>query len=173
MENELEKRIRLAVKKGREVRSRYYAAIELPDEQELGSPALESQIIQLENRLQKQLPPSYRTFLKLFNGWRMINGSTDLLSVDEILYGPIAESCREWQMESRQWGDVVAARSLVIGVSNYTPTKILLDPERSDTKGEWSFIQHHKDEEVIYTNFLAWLEESIDGYEELIREENG
>ena len=67
---------------------------------------------------------------------------------------------------------MVAANSLVIGVSKFTPTKLLLDPESVDDKGEWRVVQHHKDEEYAYADFLQWLETSIDEFRELISQES-
>ena len=171
MNPELEIRIRRAVDEGREVRSSYFAAIDLPDEQQLGAPAPEAILMKLESRLGKHLPDSYRAFLRLHNGWRMVDGSTDLLSANEILEGPIAASIEEWQEKALRSGDLIAAKSLVIGVSRYTPTRLLLDPESVDENGEWRVVQHHKDEEYEYPSFLAWLEESVEEFRELIRQE--
>jgi c-di-AMP phosphodiesterase-like protein len=94
----------------------------------------------------------------------------DLLSVQEILEGPYADDIREWQKKSREAGDFTAANSLVIGVADVTPTKLLLDPSSVDKNGEWAVIQHHKDEEYSYSSFLEWIEESADGFRELLEE---
>jgi hypothetical protein len=123
-------RIQGAVKEGYEARSAYYASIDLEDEQELGGPTPEAQLVKLENGLGRCLPPSYRTFLSLYNGWRMISGAIDLLSVEEMLSGPRAEQVHKWQQEAvRNNYEAVTARSLVIGLGDITATRILLDPE--------------------------------------------
>jgi hypothetical protein len=164
MENSLEKRIRTAVSDGFKARSAFYAAMDLPDEQQLGSPPPACRLIELETRLGRLLPASYRAFLSMFNGWRMINGATDLLSVEEMLDGRHVEQIRAWQRQAEEAGDEIAARALVIGVAEITPTKILLDPETIATNGEWALIQHHKDAADEYPSFLAWLEASVENF---------
>ncbi len=172
MDKRLEERIRRAVVDGREARSSYYTAIDLSDEQEIGQPASESQLVELVTRFGKPLPTSYRVFLGLYNGWHMVDGAMDLLSVEEMLEGPCEASIREWQRQELHVGDFVAANSLVIGYSWITPTKLLLDPDRVDENGEWAVVQHHNGEECAYPSFLLWLEESVDEFRELLREES-
>jgi hypothetical protein len=103
----------------------------------------------------------------MFNGWRMIDGGLDLLPVKDLLDGPRKQKISEWQKKMESYGDEVAARSLVIGVSSVTATKYLLDPEVIDPQGEWRFVQHHNGEEAEVASFLEWLEESVDEYDEL------
>ncbi len=167
----LDERIRRAVSEGRKARSAHYAAIDLPDEQELGPPAAEADLRKLEARLGRPLPPSYRAFLSLHDGWRMASGAMDLLSVREMLEGPVAAGIRKWQDTARRAGDAAAAEGLVIGLSSVTATRLLLDPRRPDADGEWPVIQHCKGEEGEYPSFLAWLEESAEEFRELLREE--
>jgi hypothetical protein len=169
MAEALEERIQRAIVAGKEARSAYYKAILLPDEQILGPPASEAQLRELETRLNKPLPPSYRVFLSLCDGWRMVAGGVDLLSIQDMLYGPRADRITKWQHQMARSGDSVAANSLVIGDSTITPTKLLLDPDTVDANGEWAVVQHHKDEEVTYPSFLAWLEESVDEFRELLQ----
>ena len=171
MDVDLINKIREAVEKGKEIRSVYYSSIELEDEQELGSPASQTKLALLEAKYGKGLPPSYRCFLALYDGWSMVDGAMDLLSIDEMLGGQREEDIEEWQRQEREAGDTVAADSIVIGLSEVTPTKLLLDPGRINSLGEWSVIQHHKGEEADYPSFLIWLEESIDEFGELIDEE--
>jgi SMI1 / KNR4 family (SUKH-1) len=51
----------------------------------LGTPgASEEQIFKAESRLQVQLPPSYREFLKISNGWGMTSSELILWSTEQI-----------------------------------------------------------------------------------------
>ncbi len=50
---------------------------------ELGRPATPKQIGKLERILGKPLPPSYRTFLELHNGWSHFDGGAKLLAVED------------------------------------------------------------------------------------------
>lgn len=169
MADTLTDRIRDAVKRGVAARHAYYEAILLPDEQALGEPARLDLVEALERDLGKPLPPSYRTFLLMFDGWRMIDGGTDLFSVAALLPGAQRAEMAEWQKRARAEGDEVAARSLVIGASGVTATKYLLDPEQVDEDGEWALVQHHHEVEAVVPSFLKWLEESVDEYQELAR----
>ena len=171
MEGPLADRIRQAVARGMEARAEYYGAIDLPNGQQLGPPVEPSKLLQLEERTGLVLPPSYRTFLSLHDGWRMVDGATDLLSVQEMLEGPRQRKIKKWQEQARRTGDSVAANSLVIGSSDITPTRLLLDPESMDSEGEWRVVQHHKAEEYDYPSFLDWLEESAEDFRQLAREE--
>src|SRR3954453_21247224 len=50
---------------------------------ELGPPASPKQIAKLEGILGKSLPPSYRAFLELHNGWSHFDGGAKLLAVED------------------------------------------------------------------------------------------
>lgn len=168
---DLKERIRQAVTEGQKIRSAYYGAIDLPDEQELGSPASEDELKELEAHFGKSLPQSYRVFLQLYDGWRMVDGAMDLLSVQEMLDSSHQKRVKEWKLKVLEEDDFVAVNSLVIGVSRVTPTRLLLDPTRVDSEGEWAVVQHYHEEECVYPSFLAWLEESVDEFRELLNEE--
>lgn len=171
MEKDIENRIRRAVADGCEARSAYYSELGLPDNQQLGPVANQNRLKELETRIGKPLPPSYREFLSMYNGWRMVTAVMDLLSVEEILEGPREASIRKWQHQALESGDPVAGNALVIGDSLVTPTKLLLDPEVIDEWGEWGVVQHHKEEEIAYPSFLVWLEESVDEFREILQDE--
>lgn len=162
----LRQRIERAVRDGIAARHDYYASIDLPDEQQLGPPASESDLRALEAVLGKALPPSYRTFLELYDGWRMVDGGVDLLSIAEQLWTRRTE-IKDWQKRMLEAGDHVAGSALVIGVSRVTPTRYLLDPALVSADGEWRFVQHHKAEEADLPSFLDWLEESVTEYRQL------
>jgi hypothetical protein len=169
---ELQMRITNAVTAGVRARAQFYEAIELPNEQQLGLPATEEQIAALEQRVGRPLPPSYRTFLSLYNGWRQVDGETDLLSTDEILEGRRAERIRAWQQDAAKWGDEVGGHGLVIGFSDISQSRIILDPRNVGEGDEWPLYENYKDEEQEYSSFLEWLEQSVDDYQELAMNPN-
>ena len=166
-DDDLMSRIRVAVEQGVDARAKYFQSIDLADEQALGSPASIDKVDLLESDLGRPLPPSYRQFLLMFDGWHMIDGGVDLLPVDDLLGGARHQAVLDWQTQMLSEGDEVAARSLVIGVSSITPTKYLLDPTSIDEAGEWQLIQHHHGEEAVVPSFFIWLEESVNEYLEL------
>jgi cell wall assembly regulator SMI1 len=167
---DFEDRIIRAVDFGRRVRSTYYATIELPDEQALGAPASEDEIAELEHQLGQKLPPSYRQFLLLHNGWRMASGAMDLLSVTEMLIGSRHDRVQKRQQQEGRV-DPVAASGLVVGSADITPTMLLLDPDTVDENGEWLVIRYHKGPEQTYASFLDWLEQSARDFAELVESE--
>jgi len=58
-------------------------AFDEEEEHELGEPCSAEQIKTLEKKLGKSLPPSYRTFLELHNGWSDFAGDAKLLAVED------------------------------------------------------------------------------------------
>jgi SMI1/KNR4 family protein SUKH-1 len=171
MATTLRNRIEKAVREGVAARHEYYLSIDLADEQKLGSPAAATELRALEAALGKPLPPSYRAFLELHDGWKMVDGAVDLLAVADLLGGSRRSEIADWQQRMLAAGDVVAGQALVIGVSDVTPTRYLLDPSSIDSDGEWRFVQHHNVEEAELPSFIVWLEESVDEYLQLARGE--
>jgi hypothetical protein len=168
---DLEDRIWRAVEEGRRARSAYYDAIELPDDQTLGPPVPPTLLTQFEDQLGKKLPPSYRQFLSLHNGWQMAMGAVDLLSVEEMLGGPRHEKVLRWQREQAKAGDPFAPNGLVVGHSDITPTVFLLDPSSPDEDGEWPLIRYDYSPEQVYPSFLDWLESSVQTFRRLAEKE--
>jgi hypothetical protein len=170
--SELKTRVLQAVIEGRQARSAYYACIGLRDGQELGPPASELQIARFEKHLGKTLSPSYRTFLSLHNGWRMVSGTMDLLSLEEMMGGSRHAEIRRWQLLQMEAGDLVGSNALVIGWADLNLTKLLLDPETMDENGEWIAIRYYYGPEQQYPSFLSWLEESTRDNRELLKTES-
>jgi cell wall assembly regulator SMI1 len=168
MQADLTDRVRRAVEEGVQARSAYYASIDLDDLQKLGAPAGEPLIRRLEAKLGQNLPPSYRAFLLLHNGWQMVDGVTDLLPVEDLLGGAKAEKIEAWQRKADKSTDPVAAKGVVIGWADANQTRILLDPSDATDDGEWRLVQHYKDEEAEYDSFIHWLEESVNEYQEMV-----
>lgn len=165
---DLQSRIERSVVEGKQLRSAWYAKEGLDDLQELGPPASEESIQALEVRLNVSLPPSYRIFLKLHDGWRMAGAAIDLLSLEDMLAGPRAERIRRWQKTEGEAGDHMAANGLVIAEGAIGPTKLILDTSTVDASGEWLLVRNHKGPEETYESFLAWLEDSVEMYRFLL-----
>lgn len=164
MEKELRDRLATAIDVGRKVRSEYYESIELPDEQELGEPASEKLIVDLESQFGAKLPESYRQFLMMHDGWKMVQGDVSLLPLAEQLEGSGAETIKEFKKNCEKYNDDVGVRSLVIGIGEATPTMLMLDPMRVNDGGEWALVVHHHGEEDAYPSFVEWLEQSADEF---------
>jgi cell wall assembly regulator SMI1 len=166
----LTRRIQAAVESGVRARSEFYRTVGLEDEQKLGGPASEEQIGLLERKVGQRLPPSYRKFLLLHDGWDMVDGTTDLLSLRDLLHGPRAAKIAAWQEKVRQYGETRFADGLVIGHSLVGQQRIILDPRQVNDEGEWTLIALDKDSQDDYESFVVWLEQSVVDYQELARE---
>lgn len=167
MRDVLVRRVAAEVQRGFRSRSRFYESSDLEDEQQLGPPAGEAEIRELEERIGHSLPPSYRAFLLMHNGWQMVSATTDLLSVGDMLRGPIHDRVMRWQQRAAQSGNALAGKGLVIGYSKLTQTRVILDPD-DVVDGEWRLIEMYKDEEVEYSSFLEWLEKSSQDFDSIV-----
>lgn len=168
MSPDLVKRVQEAIVRGVPARSRFYASINLDDEQSLGSPASPQDVEKLEKKCGNALPPSYKAFLVLHDGWIMVDGGCDLLRVGEMLSGPLAEKISKWQASMAKEGHAALAAGLVIGFSAISQKRIVLDLGRVDAAGENRLIQWDSDEFSEYESFIKWLEDTAREFEELV-----
>ncbi|MFE1029694.1 SMI1/KNR4 family protein [Streptomyces sp. NPDC058818] len=109
-------------------------------------PASEEQIAALEQRLGRQLPPSYREFLQVSDGWRHAGGFVSLLAgTAEARWhdneSGLAVMFEEYLdedagPEERREADIWR-RGLQLDVES-DATYVLMDPEDVDEDGEWA-----------------------------------
>ncbi|OPF81640.1 cell wall assembly protein [Streptomyces antioxidans] len=104
-------------------------------------PASEERIAAMEARLGRRMPPSYREFLKVSDGWRHAGGFVWLLAGTEDahwhnnesgLAGLDEDELDEVRREAGIW-----RRGLQLDVESDV-THVLLDPEDVDEDGEWA-----------------------------------
>lgn len=141
--------------------------LELPPEtiksEWLGYPgATEEQIVAAETRLGIILPPSYRMFLKITNGWPAIPGPCRLYSTSEINW---------FCLENQDWIDEwVACRKLLPPVTDeeyfvYSKNRIWNQPIRTEYMQTALQISDEEDASVVLLNpqiihnheWEAWL----------------
>lgn len=109
-------------------------------------PASEYRIVALEERLGRRMPPSYREFLKVSDGWRHAGGFVWLLAGTEDARwhndaSGLADMFEEYLdedagPEERREVDIWR-RGLQLDVESDI-THILMDPEDVDEDGEWA-----------------------------------
>ncbi|MFI6619874.1 SMI1/KNR4 family protein [Streptomyces sp. NPDC050528] len=123
----------------------------------LGFPAAsEERIAGMEERLGRRMPPSYREFLKVSDGWRHAGGFVHLLAGTEDARwhnnaSGLADTFETYldetaEPEQRREADLWR-RALQLDVESDV-TRVLLDPEDVDEDGEWA----------VYT-WSSWLAE--------------
>ncbi|MFF7145973.1 SMI1/KNR4 family protein [Streptomyces nodosus] len=109
-------------------------------------PASEEQIAAMEERLGRRMPPSYREFLKVSDGWRHAGGFVWLLAGTEDARwhdneSGLADISEEYLdedagPEERREADIWR-RGLQLDVKSDI-TYVLMDPEDVDEGGEWA-----------------------------------
>ncbi|MCK8438250.1 SMI1/KNR4 family protein [Streptomyces sp. D2-8] len=109
-------------------------------------PASEERIAAMEERLGRRMPPSYRRFLEVSDGWRHAGGFVWLLAGTEDAHwhdneSGLADLFEEYLDEDAGPGERREAdlwrRGLQLDVES-DATHVLLDPEDVDGDGEWA-----------------------------------
>jgi hypothetical protein len=164
------------------------AILDLPDIDERGIPAqirktgwlgfipaTEAEIAEAEQRLGKQLPPSYREFLLISNGWHDTGMNIEsLLSVDEIEWLRELDSTviddwmsgfnpEDWEASAEGEADYRhLAKTLV--VSGGYETYVLLNPEVITPDGEWEawLFAHWVPGAMRYNSFWDLMQEEYE-----------
>ncbi|WP_405969992.1 SMI1/KNR4 family protein [Streptomyces sp. NBC_00988] len=135
----------------------------------LGFPAAsEERITALEERLGRQMPPSYREFLKVSDGWRHAGGFVSLLAGTEDAHwhnneSGLADMFEEYLdddagPEERREADLWR-RGLQLDVESDI-THVLLDPEDVDEDGEWAvytWSSWRAESPARHTDFTAFM----------------
>ncbi|MFI2380295.1 SMI1/KNR4 family protein [Streptomyces sp. NPDC018964] len=109
-------------------------------------PASEERIAALEKRLGRRMPPSYREFLKVSDGWRHAGGFVSLLAgtADARWHDDESELAAMFEEDldddagpEERWEADLWRRGLQLDVESDV-TYVLMDPEDVDEDGEWA-----------------------------------
>ncbi|MFE0202852.1 SMI1/KNR4 family protein [Streptomyces sp. NPDC058985] len=113
----------------------------------LGSPpASEERVTAVERRLGRRMPPSYREFLKVSDGWRHAGGFVWRLAGtadvrwhdDESGLAAMFEEYLDADSEDEEWREAgLWRRGLQLDVES-DAMYVLMDPEDVDEEGEWA-----------------------------------
>jgi hypothetical protein len=130
----------------------------------LGPPASPAQLAALEQRFGHALPPSYRAFLELHNGWDEFSGGSKLLAVED--HG------RDWVRERIAYWDALieddAANPFRCGClpvlfgedENHF---LVLDPRTVRDDGEMDFVDFDYTVEFVrYPTFTEFLRDDLE-----------
>jgi hypothetical protein len=131
-------------------------------------PASEERITALEKRLGRRMPPSYREFLKVSDGWRHAGGFVSLLAgtADADWHNDesgLAVMFEEYLDEDagpeERWEVDIWRRGLQLDVESDV-TYVLLDPEDVAEDGEWAvytWASWRAESPRRYASFLAFM----------------
>lgn len=139
----------------------------------LGEPCSDEQIAKIESILGKALPPSYRAFLELHNGWDGFDGFgvNKLLSVEDHECDWVkkrVKSLRELFLED----DPFKAGAIPILLGKDEQTFMILDPRKVREDGEMDFVTFDLiQEEKRFKNFAEFLQNDLEVTQELIEDE--
>jgi len=142
----------------------------------LGNPCNPQQIAQLQRILGKPLPPSYRTFLELHNGWDGFDG----FEVDKIL--AVEDYSLDWvKNRIKALGelfdefaseDPYKAGAIPIVLGEDERTFLVVDPRTARSDGEMDFISFDlTEEQKRFTDFSSFLQNKIKVMQRLIERE--
>lgn len=125
-----------------------------------GKPCSPKQIAQLEKSLGRPLPPSYRAFLELHNGWAEFSGESKLLAVEDQRsewvqdrLDDIDELCTEFDTENP-----FEHGALPILLGEDTKSVLYVDPRTERADGEMDFVALDIiEEEHRFPDFASFL----------------
>ncbi|MFC8392531.1 MULTISPECIES: SMI1/KNR4 family protein [unclassified Streptomyces] len=133
-------------------------------------PASEERITALEKRLGRRMPPSYREFLKVSDGWRHAGGFVSLLAGtadarwhdDESGLAVMFEEYLDEDAGPEERREVdIWRRGLQLDVESDV-TYVLLDPEDVDEDGEWAvytWASWRAESPERHASFLAFMQD--------------
>jgi len=139
-----------------------------------GKPCTPKQIAKLERMLGQPLPPSWRAFLELHNGWDEFSGESKLLSVEDQRaewvqdrLDDIDELCDEFDSENP-----FNHGALPVMLGEDTKSVLYVDPRTARADGEMDFVALDIiEEEDRFPNFTAFLMHKLEILRRLIDKE--
>lgn len=147
-------------------------------------PASEERIAAMERRLGRRMPPSYRSFLAVSDGWRHAGGFVWLLAgTGEARWhaneSQLAEMFEEYLDEDADAEELREAdlwrRGLQLDVRS-DATYVLLDPDDMDEDGEWavySWSSWLAESPRRYANFLTFMRDRFREFHSLAAHRSG
>lgn len=127
---------------------------------ELGKPCTAKQIASLEGVLGKPLPPSYRAFLELHNGWKNFDGDASLLAVEDVQSKWVKERIKNlgFLFEETEDEDPFKHGAIPVMLGKDAQNFLVLDPRKIRPNGEMDFVSYDlTEEEDRYKDFTSFL----------------
>lgn len=139
----------------------------------LGPPAGPAQLAALEKRLGRALPPSYRAFLELHNGWAEFSGNSKLLAVEDHGEAWVSERIAYWdQLFEDDDVNPFKRGCLPVLFGEDENHFLVLDPSTVRDDGEMDFIDFDYTEDFErYRTFTDFLREDLEITRRLIAQQ--
>ena len=125
-------------------------------------PASVEDIARLEKLIGRRIPPSYRSFLLIQDGFSELDGETNVLCIDDMI-SLIGEGAAELLGKvTNASSEGFINRCIVFGMSDQSTSAFLFDPEQQNDEGEWTVIEYDEEEGIdsVHESFLLFLMES-------------
>jgi cell wall assembly regulator SMI1 len=105
--------------------------------------ASERQIAKYEQYLGLHLPPSYRAFLRLHNGYEWLAFPGHMLSIEDVMpEGEYFDDIKEWKTVMAEAGLADALDGIVVAYLDQPNNWAYLDPNRPGADGELDLALH-------------------------------
>jgi hypothetical protein len=140
----------------------------------LGPPTAPNQIAKVEKMLGKPLPPSYRAFLELHNGWSGFDGDGKILAVEDYGSAWVQGKLNRIEVlfgENKQKSPFKkGALPIMLGddITNF----LVVDPNKVRADGEMDFVTFdYSEKEDTFKSFADFLRDRLKTQNALVKEE--
>jgi SMI1 / KNR4 family (SUKH-1) len=165
-------RVKAAVERIRKANEEYFS-LEFDEDcpQVLNPGASAAQIANVERRLGAPLPPSYRAFLELHNGWTEFTGGAMILPTDEHDKPWVAKRIKRFHDHIREFEKTnVLQHAFFVMLGEDEPNFVFLDKSKRSADGEmevvhWDLIYGDRGR---FPDFAAYLESKAGTVERLV-----
>lgn len=141
---------------------------------QLGKPCTPQQIAALEEILGSDLPPSYRAFLELHNGFEGFLGNQNLLAVeDQEADWVLAELENIGDLFEEDGGDNPFEKGAIpVELGKEAPIYLVLDPSKVRKDGEMDFVEYeHTEKQNKWKDFVSFLRSKLEVMESLVEDQ--
>ena len=140
----------------------------------LGEPCSPRQLAELQRVLAKPLPPSYRAFLEIHNGWDKFSGANKILSVEDQSESWVVVQVEKFHALFEEFGgkDPFRAGAIPVVMGENERTYLVLDPRKVRPNGEMDLIWFdYTQEDRRYSDFVSFLRSELRLVREMIEDE--
>lgn len=171
--------MRQALRRGTEIRNRYFYD-ESDPVSALHNGASDAEILDLEASLGYRLPPTYRLFLSISNGWDFVDAHLSLMSSRDIKNAAETKEFAKWYADMGKYDLDYPKNVVVVGTSDITEAKYLLvvpdaNAEKKEFESlpeEWPVMYLSESSDYVYDDFWDFLKKSEEMYKELVEDED-
>jgi hypothetical protein len=142
----------------------------------LEDPASEEDLRQYEQEINVMLPPSYKEFLLLHDGWKNFTGEACILGTkDRGENKGLADTINEFNASAIQEGDLCAGNGFVIMAGEGVNHFVYLNFEKQNLDGEFEVVEiaYPEGELNRFPDFTSFLQHKLEVMLELIKLEKG